>query len=41
MAFQDIPYGLVADAIAQVQQRTHKAVIPPNTFANYEKLKAG
>jgi hypothetical protein len=29
MAFQDVPHGLVTDAIAQVDQGAHNAVIPP------------
>jgi len=29
VAFQDIPHGLIADAIAQVEQSTHNAIIPP------------
>jgi hypothetical protein len=32
MAFQDIPHGLVADAIAQVCQGTHNAVILPRAI---------
>src|SRR6266849_2371936 len=39
VAFQDVPHCLVTDTIAQIDQGTHNAVIPPNTRANYEKLK--